>query len=89
MQIAEHLSPEFRDGACYVDLSPISDADAVPRAALSRAVGLPTQPGRSTVDALTRFMGSRHMLVVLDNCEHLLDASAQLSSSPYWVRARV
>ncbi len=78
MQIAEHLSAEFRDGACYVDLSPIGDAEAVP-AALSRALGLPTQPGRSTVDALTRFMGSRHMLVVLDNCEHLLDACAALA----------
>ena len=30
MQIAEQLSSEFRDGACYVDLSPIADPDAVP-----------------------------------------------------------
>jgi len=78
MQIAEQLSTEFRDGACYVDLAPITDPDAVP-AAVSRALGLPTQPGRSTVDALLRFAGGRHILVVLDNCEHLLDANAQLA----------
>jgi predicted ATPase/class 3 adenylate cyclase len=77
MQVAEQLSAEFRDGACYVDLAPITDPDAVP-AAVSRALGLPTQPGRSTVDALTRFIADRHMLAVLDNCEHLLDASARL-----------
>lgn len=78
MQIAEQLSSEFRDGACYVDLSPIADPDAVP-VAVSRALGLPTQPGHSTMEALLRFASGRHMLVVLDNCEHLVDASAQLA----------
>jgi predicted ATPase/class 3 adenylate cyclase len=77
MQVAEQLSSEFRDGACYVDLAPIADPDAVP-AAVSRALGLPTQPGSSTLDAVIRFIAGRHMLVVLDNCEHLLDASARL-----------
>ena len=78
MQIAEQLSSEFRDSACYVDLSPITDPDAVP-IAVSRALGLPTQPGHSTTESLLRFASGRHMLVVLDNCEHLLDASAQLA----------
>ena len=44
--------------------------------ATARALGLPDQPGRSTMDTLTRFVADRQMLVVLDNCEHLLDASA-------------
>ena len=59
----------------YVDLAPITDPELVPVAA-SRAFGLPDQPGRSTMDTLLRFVGDRQMLVVLDNCEHLLDASA-------------
>ena len=46
--------------------------------AVARALGLPDQPGRSTMDTLLRFVGDRHMLMVLDNCEHLLDASAEL-----------
>ncbi len=45
---------------------------------MARALGLPDQPGRSTMDTLTRFVADRRMLVVLDNCEHLLDASAAL-----------
>ena len=43
-----------------------------------RALGLPDQPGRSTIDTLLRFVGDRRMLLVLDNCEHLLDACAAL-----------
>ena len=45
---------------------------------MARALGLPDQPGRSTMETLTRFVADRQMLVVLDNCEHLLDASAAL-----------
>jgi hypothetical protein len=41
-------------------------------------MSLPDQPGRSTVDTLLRFVRDRQMLVVLDNCEHLLDACAEL-----------
>ena len=43
-----------------------------------RALGLPDQPGRTTMDTLIRFISDRRMLVVLDNCEHLLNACAAL-----------
>jgi predicted ATPase/class 3 adenylate cyclase len=76
-QIAAQLADEFDDGVWYVDLAPITDPDLVPVTA-ARALGLPDQPGRSTMDTLTRFVAERQMLVVLDNCEHLLDASAAL-----------
>ena len=68
---------DFGDGVWYVDLAPITDPDVVP-VAVARALGLPDQPGRSTMDTLIRFVGDRQMLMVLDNCEHLLDASAAL-----------
>ena len=77
MQIAAQVAGEFSDGVWYVDLAPITDLDLVPLAA-ARALGLPDQPGRSTMDTLIRFLGDRHTLVVLDNCEHLLDATAML-----------
>jgi predicted ATPase len=48
--------------------------------AVARALGLPDQPGRSTVETLVRFVGDRRMLMVLDNCEHLLDAIASLAA---------
>ncbi len=77
VQIAGQLADAFGDGVWYVDLAPITDPGVVPIAA-ARAFGLPDQPGRSTMDTLTRFVADRQLLVVLDNCEHLLDASAAL-----------
>jgi predicted ATPase/class 3 adenylate cyclase/DNA-binding CsgD family transcriptional regulator len=77
IQTAGRLSSEFDDGVRYVDLAPITDPELVP-VTMARALGLPDQPGRSTMDTLIRFVADRQMLVVLDNCEHLLDASATL-----------
>jgi predicted ATPase/class 3 adenylate cyclase/DNA-binding CsgD family transcriptional regulator len=77
IQLAGQLTGEFGDGVWYVDLAPITNPDLVPLT-VARAFGLPDQPGRSTMDTLTRFIADRQMLVVLDNCEHLLDACADL-----------
>jgi predicted ATPase/class 3 adenylate cyclase/DNA-binding CsgD family transcriptional regulator len=77
IQIAGQLSGEFGDGVWYVDLAPITDPNLVPLT-VALAFGLPDQPGRSTMDTLARFVADRQMLVVLDNCEHLLDACAAL-----------
>ncbi|WP_082981185.1 LuxR family transcriptional regulator [Mycolicibacter heraklionensis] len=77
VQIAGLLADQFADGVCYVDLAPITDPELVPMIA-ARALGLPDQPDRSAMDTLIRWIGERHLLMVLDNCEHLLDASAGL-----------
>ena len=77
IQIAAQLATEFGDGVWYVDLAPITDPDVVP-VAVARALGLPDQPGRSTMDTVMRFVSDRQMLMLLDNCEHLLDASGQM-----------
>ena len=77
VQIAAQLAGEFDDGVWYVDLAPITDPDLV-SVTVARALGLPDQPGRSTMDTLARFVAERQILVVVDNCEHLLDASAAL-----------
>jgi predicted ATPase len=77
VQVATDVAGEFGDGVWLVDLAPITDAALVAVAA-ARALGLPDQPGLSTMDTVVRFVGERHMLVVLDNCEHLLDASGAL-----------
>src|SRR5581483_6473925 len=73
VEVANELAAEYADGAWFVDLAPITDPGLVPITA-ARALGLPDQPGRSTVDTLLRFVRDRQLLVVLDNCEHLLDA---------------
>jgi class 3 adenylate cyclase len=77
LQIAGTFAGEFENGTRYVDLAPITDPDVVP-VAVARALGLPDQPGRSTMDTIVRSIGEQLMLMVLDNCEHLLDASAEL-----------
>ncbi len=77
VHVAADMAGECGDGVWYVDLAPITHPDLVPITA-ARALGLPDQPGRSTIDTLTRFIGNRQMLLVLDNCEHLLDATAAL-----------
>jgi predicted ATPase/class 3 adenylate cyclase/DNA-binding CsgD family transcriptional regulator len=77
IEVAAQLTGEFSDGVWCVDLAPITDPELMP-VTVARALGLPDQPGRSTMDTLTRFVADRQMLVVLDNCEHLLDASAAL-----------
>jgi len=77
IEIAARIGAEFGDGVWYVDLAPITHPGVVV-VAVARALGLPDQPGRSTMDTLLRFVRDRQMLVVLDNCEHLLDASAEL-----------
>jgi predicted ATPase/class 3 adenylate cyclase/DNA-binding CsgD family transcriptional regulator len=80
VQVAGLLSGKFGgfpEGVWYVDLAPITDPELVPFT-VARAFGLPDQPGRSSMDTITRFVADRQMLVVLDNCEHLLDACAML-----------
>jgi predicted ATPase len=65
VEIAARIEPEFRDGVWYVDLAPITDPELVP-VAVARALGLPDQPGRSTMDTLLRFVRDRQMLVVAE-----------------------
>ena len=77
IHLAAQLATEFSDGSWYVDLAPITDPDVVPTTMI-RAMGLSDLPGRSTMDTLTRFIADRRILIVLDNCEHLLDATAEL-----------
>src|SRR5262245_10070889 len=80
VHVATELAGEFGNGAWYVDLAPITDPDVVP-VTVARALGLPDQQGRPTMDTLLGFVSNRHMLVVLDNCGILLDASAALCVS--------
>jgi predicted ATPase/class 3 adenylate cyclase/DNA-binding CsgD family transcriptional regulator len=77
VQIAAELTGAFDGAVCFVDLAPITDPGVVP-IAVACALSLPDQHGRSTMDTLLRFIHDRQMLVVLDNCEHLLDACAEL-----------
>lgn len=75
VEAAASMAEGMDGGVWFVDLAPIADPDIV-LIAVARALGLPDQPSRSTRETLLAFIGDRQMLVVLDNCEHLLDATA-------------
>ncbi|MDQ1476412.1 MAG: hypothetical protein QOE62_1641 [Actinomycetota bacterium] len=79
LQLAAQLVAEFGDDVYYVALAAITEPNTVP-VGMARALGLTDVPGRSTMDTLERSIGDRRMLVLIDNCEHLLDASAALLS---------
>jgi predicted ATPase/DNA-binding CsgD family transcriptional regulator len=71
------VTEKFPDGVWYVDLAPITDP-AVVAVAVAHTLGLPDQPGRSLVEIVLRFIADRDVLLLLDNCEHLLDSCGEL-----------
>lgn len=79
LQVAADTADDYR-WVRFVDLAAVTEPENVP-VVVGAAVGLPDQPDESTIDVLIRFIGDRRMLMLLDNCEHLLDASAHLCAS--------
>jgi hypothetical protein len=73
---AEEL-PRFREGAWLVELAPVRDPEAVP-AAVAAVFSLTDRAGMNTTESLIEFLRSKQLLLVLDNCEHLLDPVAEL-----------
>jgi predicted ATPase/DNA-binding CsgD family transcriptional regulator/DNA-binding XRE family transcriptional regulator len=78
LAVATAVASEFPEGVWLVELAPVSDAALVPMA-VATALGVRESGGVSVVDALLAFLGQRAALLVLDNCEHLIEASAQLA----------
>ena len=78
LQIAQDLADAFPDGVVFVDLAPIRDPALFP-GALCAALGLREQSGTPADERVLAFLGARQILLVLDNCEHLLDATPQLA----------
>jgi non-specific serine/threonine protein kinase len=80
LQVAAELLDQVADGVWVVDLSPLSDADLVKNAVASV---LRVQEGseRSLVEVLSDYVRSRRLLLVLDNCEHLIAACAGLAET--------
>ena len=68
----------FPDGVWFVELAPTSDP-ALVAAAVAGAMGVREEPARSLAAAIAGAVGDRRVLVVLDNCEHVVEASADLA----------
>ena len=80
VKVARDLLADFEDGAWLVELASLSDPALAPSAAAS-ALELKLGGERVTAESLARAVGDRHLLLVLDNCEHLIDAVADLAET--------
>jgi predicted ATPase len=78
LRVAEDLLDDFVDGAWFVDLGALTDPGLVP-AAVAQALGIREIAGIPIVDTLREYLRTRAALLILDNCEHLVDACARLA----------
>ena len=77
LEVAADLVKEYEDGVWLVELASLLDSDLVPQEVAS-ALDVSEQPGRPLTDSLSDYLKSRRLLLVLDNCEHLIESCATL-----------
>ena len=80
LEAARDASDAYFDGVWFVDLAPLGDPDLV-ASSVAAVLGLREGSETSALDALTAQLGDRELLVVLDNCEHVRDACAELATT--------
>jgi predicted ATPase len=85
MKVGKHLLPEFADGVFVAELGPLSNAELVP-ATVASALGLTHVAGIISPQDVASAVGTKKLLLIIDNCEHALQAAAMgealLRSSP-------
>lgn len=86
LQVAAEVLEQFDHGVWFVEFAPLTDPDLIPQTILS-AIGISEQQGKLPIELLKEYLYEKRVLIVLDNCEHLIEASAQvvnilLSSAP-------
>ena len=80
LRIAEEIMTRFRDGVWFVELAPISGSDQIAYA-VAEVLRVREHAGNSVTQALQSFLSDKNLLIVLDNCEHVLGTSAQFAES--------
>ena len=80
LRIASDLVDFYPHGAWLVELAPVADPLLVPLT-VAAALGVHEQPGRPMFVTLAEHLAARHVLLILDNCEHLVPACAELSET--------
>ncbi|MCC6349397.1 MAG: protein kinase [Candidatus Eisenbacteria bacterium] len=80
LRLAESLLETHPDGAWWVDLAPVSE-DSRLTLALATTLGVQEEAGRPLLETIARHLEGRRVLLVLDNCEHLLAATAEAADA--------
>ncbi len=78
VQVAAVALDNYPDGVWFVELAALSDPRLVPQA-LASVLGVKEEPGGTVMDAVAQFVRDKQLLVVLDNCEHVVQACAELA----------
>lgn len=79
LEIGARVINEFRDGVWLVELAPITDPDRVVEA-VATAVGAREEPERPLRETLVNFLKGKNVLLIFDNCEHLLNAASSIAA---------
>jgi predicted ATPase len=77
LQVAADLLEKFEQGVWFVELAPLTDPESIPQTILS-TIGIREQPGQRPIELLKEYLIEKKVLIVLDNCEHLVEASAKV-----------
>jgi predicted ATPase/DNA-binding CsgD family transcriptional regulator len=77
LEVARDLIEAYPDGVWLVELAPLSEDALVPKA-VAEALEVYERPAEPLTDTLADVLGSRQLLLILDNCEHLIEATANL-----------
>src|SRR6478609_7863794 len=77
LEVAGRLADEFPDGVWFFELAAVADPAAVPDA-VAAVLGITQQPGKSVAESVAAALEGRVRLLVIDNCEHVRDAAADL-----------
>ena len=80
LEVAAGLLDRFDYGVWFVELASLADPDRIPQTILS-TIGISEQPGRPPLEVLKEYLHERQALIVLDNCEHLVAASARVAGA--------
>jgi predicted ATPase len=80
LEVAARVVSDHQDGVWLVELAGLTDPALVPQA-VAAALGFMVQPGQTPTESLVSLLADRDMLCILDNCEHLIEAAAELADT--------
>ena len=79
LEFAAAVMDDYPDGVWFVELAPLTDAQLVPQAVAS-VLGVKEEAGRPVVEALMKHVKDQRLLLILDNCEHLVQTCGELAA---------
>jgi predicted ATPase/class 3 adenylate cyclase len=79
LQLAAEVLEEYPNGVWLIELAPLADPTLVTQT-VATTLGVRAVPGRTLLEALTDYLRAKQLLLILDNCEHLIEVSAQLAN---------